>query len=236
MNHPQYYQALKRLFNTSIVAYWPLSETTGVTALDLSGNGLNGTYRNTAGTLNGVTLAQPGAEPGGKAAYFDGTNGYCNIYSAGLASAFNGAEGSMIIWTKADSIFTDNTDRIVFRVRVDVNNRIEFVKGVNNVLQIYVVIGGTAHGWVLTNTTDWTQLIFTWSKSGNKTYVYQNGNQIGDPSTCETWAGALAANANCIGAGATTPASFWKGRAAHGMILNRPITQSEVRKSYNLNF
>ncbi|NEO71403.1 filamentous hemagglutinin N-terminal domain-containing protein [Moorena sp. SIO3H5] len=48
------------------VAYWRLDETTSITAVDSSGNGFNGTYR------NGVTQGVPGIS--GTAGEFDGNN------------------------------------------------------------------------------------------------------------------------------------------------------------------
>ena len=48
------------------VAYWRLDETTSITAVDSSGNGFNGTYR------NGVTQGVPGVS--GTAGEFDGNN------------------------------------------------------------------------------------------------------------------------------------------------------------------
>ena len=67
--------AAKRLYKQVVladkpVAFWPLDETSGTVANDLSGNGYNGTY------TGGFTLGLPGIPAGGTGAKFDGTTGY----------------------------------------------------------------------------------------------------------------------------------------------------------------
>lgn len=52
------------------VAFWPLDETSGTVANDLSGNGYNGTY------TGGFTLGLAGIPAGGTGAKFNGTTGY----------------------------------------------------------------------------------------------------------------------------------------------------------------
>lgn len=221
----QYWQRVKNIFSSSLIAYYPLNELSGLTAYDVSGNGRHATYRNT-----GVTLGQPGIGDGGTSAYFDGT-GYCNFYSAGLASAFSGAEGSLGIQIKPDAVYSDNTSRYAIQIRVDANNRIYIEKNTSNILTAAMIFGGNAHYWTLYNATDWTQIFFTWSRSANKAYVFQNSNSLFDPSPCEVWAGALASTVNCFGAGTTTPAVPWKGRVAHVIMLNQAITQEQIKRT-----
>ncbi len=57
-----------------LVAYWPLNETTGAVAYDLSGNGNNGTYE---GSIVLADYAGP-AGAGGSCPAFNGTNAYVN--------------------------------------------------------------------------------------------------------------------------------------------------------------
>ncbi len=58
------------------VAFWPLNETSGTTAYDISGNSYNGTYS------GGFTLGQPGLPSGGTAVQFNGSSGCINIPEA----------------------------------------------------------------------------------------------------------------------------------------------------------
>ncbi len=74
-----YTQKNINLFNSAILAYWDKNDKSGVTAVDIV-NGRNGTYRNSAGVLNGVTLGATGIGDGKTAVTYDGTAGYCNIY------------------------------------------------------------------------------------------------------------------------------------------------------------
>jgi len=231
----EYSQSIINLFGrSSFVGYWPLDELSGVTAFDII-NGRNGTYRNTAGVLNGITLGQPGIGDGKPSVYFDGANGYCNIYSASLAAAFNSAEGTKIYWVKPDSIFSDGISRICMSLRADVNNRIILEKSVANAWTFRYSAGSTNNFYNLTNTTDWTEVAIRWSQSLNLVTVNQNGNQMGSPTTCPLWVGALASNVCVIGAASTTPASLWKGHLQHVRLLNRYLTDDEIERSYSLN-
>jgi hypothetical protein len=63
------------------IAYWPMQETSGTVAHDVSGFGHNGTY------VGGCVLNQGGPQTGVKAVSFDGSTGYVN---AGLLAASTG--------------------------------------------------------------------------------------------------------------------------------------------------
>lgn len=87
------------------VAVWDYNETSGVTVLDRKST-KNGTYRNTAGVLNGVTLAQPGISNGKLSVLLDGASGLANLFSVGITShpqnelVNNGGFDSDASWTK----------------------------------------------------------------------------------------------------------------------------------------
>ena len=94
----KYSDKIKSIFRQSIVAYWPLTETSGTTARDISGNGRNGTYHaNTvlANTLSPVYLPAPKL-----------VTGNVNPYSASLAAIFNGQEFTIDGWAKATNAAT----------------------------------------------------------------------------------------------------------------------------------
>lgn len=78
------------------IGYWPLTETSGAVATELSGNAANG-------TAYGVTWADaagPGANMG-RAPSFDGLNDYIDIFSAALAANVD-SDGALTIslWCK----------------------------------------------------------------------------------------------------------------------------------------
>lgn len=208
------------------IGYWPMAESSGAVALDASGNGRNGAY-------TGVTLGQPGIGDGRTAAGFDGATSFANIYSASLAAAFNGPEGSILIWAKVANVgvWSDGVVRRFITLQVDANNRvyIEKVAGANTFGLNYVA-GGTAKS---RNRTTSTTALFhaglTWNKTADQVIAYFNGVQEGAVLTgLGVWAGALAAT-NCnIGANATTPTSVWSGIEAHAAIFARALSAAEV--------
>jgi hypothetical protein len=229
-----YARKIKRLFGSSLIAYWPLNETSGTVAYDVSGNARNGAY-------TGVDLANAAAPAkiGGMAPYFDGTNDYCNIYSASLASAFSGAAGSLFIWAKIFNagIWTDASYDDFFRIAADANNEILLRKtNANNALYTRYNANGTTKSVTRTNTTtiDWFLFGFTWSKAADQMIAYYNGAQTGATQTgLDTWAGAPAAATCVIGAYVLTPANPWNGWLNQAIILNRIATPAEVLAMYN---
>ena len=79
-----YFAKMKGLFGADLLAYWPMSEASGSTGLDVSGNSRNGTYAN-------ITLGQPGIgdgthQGGGGHKYRrnDGTGRGCHAQAVGL--------------------------------------------------------------------------------------------------------------------------------------------------------
>ena len=108
---------------SSVVALWPLNETSGSTAYDVSGNGRNGAY-------TGVTLADAAGPKGGSAPLFDGANDYVNLYSTSLRDAFNGAEGSFLLWYKLynSGVWTDGAGRYFYNFAADGSNYIRLSK------------------------------------------------------------------------------------------------------------
>jgi hypothetical protein len=77
---------------------WPLNETGGLVAADVTGNGHPGTYSSAAGLSTGVTYAQPGPCPrdGALAAQFDGLTGSV-VDTTGVATS---AQQSDEVWFK----------------------------------------------------------------------------------------------------------------------------------------
>ena len=107
-----YLDKIKNEFGSSLIALWPQNDASGTQITDISGHGFHGTYSN-------VTLGQPGIGGGvGTAAGYNGTTSYGNVYSAGLAGAFNGAAGTLLVWIKvaSSSMFTDAITRSTVRL------------------------------------------------------------------------------------------------------------------------
>jgi lysophospholipase L1-like esterase len=223
-----YYQ---RVMATTPIAYWALDDLTGVAAVDRMALG-NGTYKNTAGTLSGVTLGQTGIGDGLTSAAFTGS--YCNIYSAALNTAFTPAECSMMTWIQVTEagVWSDTTNRHALTIRADVSNRLVLLKTTtNNTLQALYVAGGTSKNVAYTPDAPltWLCLATTVSVSGDVLRFFVNGAEVGTAATgLGTWTGVLASTANTIAAANTSSASPWTGNLAHAAVWSRVLTPAEV--------
>lgn len=222
-----YTKKLKAAIGASLIAYWPLAELSGSTALDASGNARNGAYV-------GVDLGQTGIGDGRTSPLFDGANDCVNVYSASLAGAFNGTEGTLMAWGRvnAASVWTDGTARRIIRLgSATAGNRVEFYRtATNNQFEVDYVAGGTAKGAVITmSPTAWFHVAVTWSKSGDAVKVYLNGTQQGATGTgLGVWAGALSTTQTVIGANTTTPTSVWNGTIAHVAVCNVALSAPTI--------
>ncbi len=202
------------------IAYYPQAEPSGTTIVDESGNGRNGTYV-------GVTLGQPGIGDGRTAAGYDGATSYGNIYSASLAGAWNGAEGSIVIWGQ----WTENVDganRFLANLFTNTNNRLVIDRTAATTLRWRYIAGGTTKTINITiNDTNWHAIAVTWNKAADRAIGYYDGGQSGTTQTgLGTWVGAL--TTALIGASTITPTFVWKGRSAHVALFNRALSAAEI--------
>lgn len=220
------YEQILNLFGSSIIAYWPLNDTIGTVAKDSSINNRHGLYVGTP------ALANVAAPRNINTLTFDASNDKVNIYSAALAAAFNGAEGSLMLWIKIGAAeWADSTQRNMFYLSADASNRVELYKSTNaNQIAMSYRAGGVAKALTVNNIshTDWWSYQVTWSKSNDRLFFYINGTQINTPITgLGTFAGALASTATNIGS--ITTAQLFKGSIAHVVLLNREATPAEVK-------
>jgi hypothetical protein len=209
------------------IAYWPLNESSGAVAYDISGNGYNGAH-------TGVTLGQTGIGDGNTCPLFDGTNDFTNVYTTGFRDAFNGAEGTLQAWARVFNVgvWTDglNARRIV-NLRVDADNFIRIRKSANNTIIYEYKAGGTTENQSKSSmtTTDWFHVAVTWSVSADAVTYYYDGAQEGTPdATLGTWVGDLASTQNAIGAATTTPDNPWHGYLAHCAVWTSVLTPTQI--------
>lgn len=220
-----YYDILLRLFGSDVVAYWPMWEASGTVMYDLK-NARNGSYSN-------ITLNNAKSPISKNAPLFNGTSGYANGFSAGLAAAFNGAEGTYSFWFKASStgVWLDNEYRYLLKLAVDANNAIDIYKHTNNSVIIVYKAGGTSEAFIMLPTfSEWCNITITWSSSADQVIIYRNGTQELTTSTgLGTWAGTIVKNV--LGA-VDAPGAFWfwDGWLSHAVILSRAATSAEIRQ------
>lgn len=219
------------------IAYWIMGEAAGLVSIDqINSPAQDGAY-------TGVTLAQPGIGDGNTCPFFDGANDYNNVYTVTFRGVFNGAEGTILIWSKVTNagVWTDGVQRMMFYFRVDGNNFININKNnANN--QIQFVYRANATNSIVTHNlvappTDWFVLAITWSKStlptGEMKAYYGLPNELAQVGATQValgvWAGNLAATFTTIGSLGTGPASVFNGYLAHcavwGSALDLPTLQ-----------
>jgi hypothetical protein len=211
------------VLSLSPLAYWPLNETSGTTAVDLVG-AHNGAY-------TGVDLGQ--AQTPFIAPLFDGTSDYCNIYSTWLNSNWNPALGSIAIWVKVydAAVLTDGAIRDCIKLRADLQNFVDISRtATDNQFGIYYKAGNVSKSVTPTiSATTWQHLALTWDVASNQMIAYVNGEQSGATQTSlGTWVGALSTSQTIIGANVTTPNAVWSGWLAHAAIWTRVLTPLEV--------
>lgn len=227
-----YLSGIKSLFGANLVAYWPLSETTGTNAADLSGNERNGVYE-------GPTLAaiDAPAAMGGKIPSFDGLNDRVNVYGASLAGAINPNAGTYSVLCKLPTAaLTDGVLRYIseFRFGSPVTSYFGFYKSAtNNRLACHV--RGLDSKYINMDgvyVDDFLRLTLTYDVTANRLFAYLNGVQVG---TFEKHFGALqnALATACIGCTALT--GYHSGYAGHAAYIDRVATPEEVAALYTLS-
>jgi len=228
LSNLEYYLKIKQLFGSSIIAHWPLWEPGGSVAYDISGNRRNG-------AATGIDWGYPGIGDGHTTPYFDGATDYVNVYSAALAAAFNGAEGTILIWPKVydAGVWTDGLRHGVCRFLADNNNYCFIYRFTDNALYWNYKAGGVSLQVLLAVTpTIFMCLGLTWNKTANRVRAFYNGPQTGvDQNGLGVWAGALDATKTIIGAYDTTPNYPWYGYLGDGVLLNREASPSEMLKA-----
>lgn len=228
LNPTPYYQSVLATHAANLIAYWPMWEAIGATANDISGNTLNGAYAN-------VVLGAAGIGDGNTSVRFGGVNSRNNIYSAGLAAAFNGAEGSFSIFAKLDAAaWTDGALRALLMLGSDGSNYVAIQKlDTNNTLKLAYDSGGTQVFQTSTlwgGVTGWIHLAITWSDTNNRARFYVNGAQLGAESTItDAWVGALNSTISIIGEFDTGNDFPWLGEGAHAALWSAELTKAEVR-------
>jgi lysophospholipase L1-like esterase len=228
------YQArIKNLLGSSLIAHWPLWETAGSVAEDISGNGRNGTITNLS--LNYRQSKQNKPSP-----YWSGENGkYVSLFSSGLASAFSFDEGFVIVDFYLDtSVWSSATARQLFLLQendpfssIDIrrlttdNGGLRVSRYVNGGYAPYFSIGGFQDD-------AWYQLIFTWSVSNSIACAYVNGSLQATSVISSSYNGAP--DIAILGAAGSSTGSM-QGGVSDKIMGNRYLTPAEASEIYRLS-
>lgn len=208
-----------RVLATDPIGYWKLDETSGSVAYDSSGNGFNGTY--IGATLSGGTFSNGDPCPS-----FDG-NDFVNLYSAGLAAAFNPALGSMMIWRQSTNLV--NAQKYYMKFAVNASNwTLLDNAGVANRARGFYRATASQQQAINYTQANWTQLFLTWNKALDRVKFYLAGVNNLTINGLGVWAGSLAATLCGIGADNTAGASGDIGLLSNGALWNKELTQAEI--------
>lgn len=193
---------------------------------------------------NGVTLGSTANGHLTNAYTFDGTNDNVNIYSSSLNSSFNPDEGTLVAWAKVSGsgVWTDGTPtRYIANIQsVFATNQINIQKNGNNNLRFTYAAGGTFKeiNQGSLSSTNWYQVVLTWSKTADELKAYINGNQVDSTQTgLGTWTGNLTSTDVTIGSynttGTTNP---WSGLINDVRLYDRALTADEIKAMHNPHY
>ena len=220
----------ERVLAYSPLIYFPLNELSGTNAANLGslGASADGTY--TGATLNNA----PGPDGKDGAPLFDGTDDNVNIYTAALATAFDGDEGTLMLWQKVYSaaVWTDDTYRFGLILGYNTSNRIQLLKGndadSNELVASRRASNTNKKASTAVTPTAWFHHAITWSTTADEQRNYYAGSQYGTTQTSlGSWTGTLADTWCYIGAynNGTLP---WYGWLAHAALFDYPMTATQI--------
>ena len=218
------------VMGTGPIAYWPQSETAGVTAHCLVNPLQDGTY-------TGVTLANDNAGPfGTPAPFYDGATSYLNVLTAALIAAINGSEGSAMIWAKVANVgvWTDTVLRMFLMLSTNTGTSyVHFLKHSNaNQQRRFYNAGAVAEAYYdsLYSPITWQQVVMAWSATADEVKYYLNGAWQETDTVLGVWGGAL--NGAFIGALNAVPGNPYHGWLGPAGIWTRALPPAEVAGLY----
>lgn len=229
MFKPDYADSVISLLGrSSIIGYWTLGEPSGSIAYDISG-------RNHHGVHTAVTLGQAGIGDGRSSGLYNGTTSFTNIYGAGLAARFNGAEGTLLAPVLVNTL---GTSAWFIAFGVDVNNEVVLRRASGNVFSHVYIADGTNISMDSSPTVaiaTWYHTALTWSKSADQLKQYHNGVQTGATKTgLGVFAGSLSSAIAVIGAGDIYLGLPLNGRLAHALLCNVALPAATIKELYRL--
>jgi len=233
---PQVLDVLSMLYPEQQIGLWMLNDNGLAQVKDRSRQQNHGVY-----AASGVTLNQPGYR-NTSSARFDGSAGYANVYSAGLAADFNSEELTLALLGKMlnAGVWTDGAARVLAHFAADANNSIQVTKNTTtNEIDARYIAGGTNKTVTVGGHSDldWFLLVMTVSKAADQLKYWKRsptfgarGMQIGATQTgLGTWAGALAATLCVLAATSTAPSFVHSGWLLGGALWTKAIPEVDLQ-------
>lgn len=206
----------------NMIAYWPLIGN----ANDISGHGFNGVAH------ANVTWTAGGGVDGNTCATFAG-NALINCFSAGLAAAVNGQEGSMAAWVKVSAAedWADAAWRsVVSLLRTSSNNSVAIAKtSTANRMGCYYTANAVGDAALKSDagpSTAWIHYGMTWSLTADKVIYYFNGTAFETDTDLGTFVNPI--TLFLIGANDLAVGQPWKGSIQHVPIWDTPLSGDQM--------
>lgn len=215
-----------------LVGLWPLTDVSG-NALDISGNGFNGTYN--AGATRGGGVWALGNQP---VVSFAGA-GVITLPAASIDPLLNWEEYSAILWLKMPvAKWSDTTSYTMLMLNsTGVTQRIQIRKSTTPGELVFLADTGIVLKSVFESsviTPDWIQLAATNSKIANEMKFYINNNQVLPTQTGIGTDDGSALVTAVAGASDTAGTAGITGSEGYLALYNGTIlTQAQVQASYN---
>jgi len=238
-----YAQKVINLIGSSdIVGYWPLTETSGSTAVNANAPGSGD------GTYNGCTLGDATNPNGEPAPLFDGVNDYISFTGANLTyisdrwkAGNTGEDGSLYYLAKAVSgMWTNGIKNTVIASNPSGSTQFGDLAphDVNNTLQV----SHRGSDWItenfnrtMTGVTSWFHAGADWLWSSTTLRAFLDGAQLGaDQTALHQWPNTAGISEMNIGARTNGPTMIWDGWISHILITSRRLTSSELTELFSI--
>jgi hypothetical protein len=205
------------------IAYYPLTGD----ANDISGNGFNGTPANVTWGAEAGAGASMGLAPS-----FNGTSSIVDIYSAGLSSAFNVNEFTIIMWSKiASGVWSDGALRFLISMR-QTSHYIAQLSKADLASKMYGAWTDDSGTTGVTADTGWTFYALRRSVIANKHQLYKavGGSVSTLLDKASNGSSALSVTSANIGKISTGVLYYFSGNLAHIAIFNTALADDSIAK------
>lgn len=217
-------QRIRAIRPGALLAHWPLAEPTGTQATDESGAGRHGAYH------GGCTLGATGAGDGRTSVLLDGIDGYIDLLTAGLATAFDGNAGTVAIRGRMNAgTWTDGLPHLLIHLYGDGSNSLYLLKTSANVFRFRRVTptADRQYEHTVSASSSWFRALLTWSTADDELRCYWNGQHVQTLTGIGTYtAGLILAVAGVAYIEPIT--SPYLGNQAHVALWNAALTPAQA--------
>lgn len=217
-----YAAKVQSIQTASMIDLWILNDTSGVVAVDTINGSRSAAYI-ASPTLASVLFQDNST----KVATYNGTTQYVNAFTSSFAGAFNGIEGTVLVWMFLTTAQWADTNFYALFSVFNGTNQIWIQKtGANAARGFYQ----TNLNFTITPAAAWFPMVMTWSQSNGRARVYINGVQSGSDTAVGSggWNGSLPTKADLGALDTGTPVDFYPNALAFAALWSKELTAAEV--------